>query len=590
MAEKSNKSHFTQKQSDKDDKSPEDIKLKKYEEIVQKLLQTVKHRDKNERSEHTESNKQKVNNKSYSSPTTSRIKEDAGDREFLNSFWNTDDHTNILPKNMHLLIDNDTNQSISSQEKYKNLSNLMLDDKNITEFNFIRNPEERVKLHLYTAFSKKSRELFMNENHPKRSKNQTLFHKINDIHIPKFEFKQSNLQKNDNLINSYNFIENSDINYEKSEGSENINFGVNDNNGDEHKNENEKHYFNECYFRQEKKGYFHIPTLVKIESKSPIKRELRKQKTYIGPVKMLNPFKKEIKKQDDIFWDPEIDADTLSYINHNFISIEDIYNKKIIDEKNIKNKSPPIQNDENEPNLIPIQAKEITFASQRKNTMNNFVYEKEKKYDGFEHGDNDKLKNENKNDNKFIEFIAINPNIIKTEYQVVPKAKEEFKYELKLKKDFREKINKISEYDLSLFPKNGDYSAKKIERVLRFHELVKERKEIELSIKPKNLNNGQSQNIIKELNEENEIKIGSMQNVKEGLNFKDKTFSDIDEKRSDIFNEDDEFEGTSKNIDSANSQDSLSQTNKYEEKKSVFNFNDDENSERTPFSSEKSRF
>ena len=194
MADKSNKSHFTQKQSEKEEKSPEDLKLKKYEEIVQKLLQTVKHRDKNERSEHNDANKQKINNKSYSSPTTSRIKEDINDREFLSNFMYTEDHTNILPKNMHLLIDNDTNQSISSQEKYKNLSNLMLDDKNITEFNFIRSPEERVKLHLYTAFSKKSRELFMDENHPKRSKNQTLFHKINDIHIPKFEFKQSNLK------------------------------------------------------------------------------------------------------------------------------------------------------------------------------------------------------------------------------------------------------------------------------------------------------------------------------------------------------------------------------------------------------------
>ena len=366
MAEKSNKSHFTQKQSEKDDRnSPDEIKLRKFEEIILNLKKTVEHRYNNERSAHKELSKQKVNNKSnYSSPTTSRIKEDISDREFLSNFMNMDEHTNILPKNMHLLIDNDTNQSISSQEKFKNLSNLMLDDKNITEFNFIRNPEERVKLNLYTAFSKKSRELFMNENHPKRSKNQTLFHKINDIHIPKFEFKQTVPNNNDNknniINNSYNF-ENSENILEKSYGSENNNINEKINNYDEQNNENEELKFNECYFRQEKKGYFHIPSLIKIEAKPPMKKEFRKQKTYIGPAKMFNPFKKEIKKQDDIFWDPEIDADTLSYINHNFISIEDIYNNKNLEDIKNKNKNPKRQNEENEPNLIPIKSKEIIF-------------------------------------------------------------------------------------------------------------------------------------------------------------------------------------------------------------------------------------
>ena len=594
MAEKSYKSRFTQKQSDKDEKpSPDKMRLLKYEDIVLKLKQAVE-KNKDYKTSHKDSSNQKINNKTnYSNPTTSRMKEDIGDREFLSNCWNTDEQTNILPKNMHLLIDNDTNQSISSQEKYKNLSNLMLDDKNITEFNFIRNPEERIKLHLYTAFSKKSRELFMNENHPKRSKNQTLLHKINDIHIPKFEFKQSNLQNNANKNNSYNFIDNSDINFEKSEASESACFNMNkkNNNEDEEKNENEnekeKPNFKECYFRQEKKGYFHIPSLVKIESKPAMKAELRKQKTYIGPAKMFNPFKKEIKKQDDIFWDPEIDADTLSYINHNFISIEDIYNNKNIDDKKIKNQK--IQNDDIEPNIIPIQAKELCFNRERKSTLNNFVFEKEKKNE-IEHVDNDKLKNENQNDNKFIEFIAINPGVIKSEYEVVPKAKADLNYELNLKKDFREKINKVSEYDLNIFPKNGDYSPKKIERVLRFHKLVKESKEIEISIKPKSSTNDDSQNTIKESNEENEIKIGSMTNFKKSFKFKDKSFSNIDEKKSDMYNDEEDFEQTPKIIDSVNSQNNITQTNKYEEKKSVFNFNDDDNdnSERTPFSSEKS--
>ena len=596
MAEKSNKSHFTQKQSEKDERpSKAEIKLRKLDEIVLKLKNVVDHKEKYERT-HKELSKQKVNNKSnYSSPTTSRMKEDTSDREFLNNFMNIDEHT-ILPKNMHLLTDNDTNQSISPQEKFKNLSNLMLDDKNITELNFIRSSEERVKLNLYTAFSKKSRDLFMNDNHPKRAKNQILFHKINDIHIPKFEFKPTispNFDKN--AINSN---ESSEQNMEKSCGSESFNNNLNSNDknsnanninnigDDKYKNEEKK--FTESYFRQEKKGYFHIPTLVKIEAKPPMKKEFRKQKTYIGgPSKMFNSFKKENKKTNDIFWDPEIDADTLSYINHNFISIEDIYNSKNIDEKD-KNKNNAIPNDENEPNLIPIQAKEIVYDNERQKTLNNFVYEKDKdkniKSSIPEHVDIDKLKYEVKNDNKFIEFIAINPGVIRSEYQVVPHAKEELKYELNLKKDFRERINNISEIDIDYFPKNGSYNAKKIERVLRFQQLVQEIKEIDLSLGVKQTTD-ESDNTIKESNENEEKNQESNKNVKNRKKNKKKTYSEIDEKQS--LNEDNEdSEEVSKNIISINTQNSGNQGDKSELKK-VFNFNEG-NSERSPFSSEKS--
>ena len=315
MAEKTNKSHFTQKQSNKEEKpTVDELKLRRLDDFVQKLYLAVEHKEKYERNTHKELSKQKVNNKSnYSSPTTSRIKEDISDREFLSNFMNMDEHTTIIPKNMHLLTDNDTNQSISPQEKFKNLSNLMIDDKNITEYNFIRDSEERVKLNLYMAFSKKSRDLFIKENDPKRAKNQTLFHKINDIHIPKFDFKPASIPSSNNDSKFYNsVIDQSDANLEKSMGSDSINnitnsfspYEKNVNNDEEKNNNNtsnntniyEENKFKECYFRQEKKGYFHIPTLVKIENK-PKKKEFRKQKTYLGATKMFNPFKKEIKKQ-----------------------------------------------------------------------------------------------------------------------------------------------------------------------------------------------------------------------------------------------------------------------------------------------------
>ena len=579
MAEKTNKSHFTKKQSEKEEKpSEEELKLRKLDEFVTKLKAAVEHKDNYERNIHKEQSKMNNNNKSnYSSPTTSRLKEDRSDQEFLSNFMNIDDHANILPKNMHLLTDNDTNQSISSQEKFKNLSNLMLDDKNITEFNFIRNPEERVKLNLYTAFSKKSKELFMNENKIKQSKNQILFHKINDIHIPKFDFKQRIPQNVEKQLlkfsNNELYEDNSEyINLRAKEKKNSIDKGQNI----ENVNENEEKKFDERYFRQERKGYFHIPSLLKIESKQQ-KREFRKLKTFFGVNKLDNPFKKDNKKQDDIFWDPEIDSDTLSYINHNFISIEDIYNGKDLEEKKENDKNNNIQNEENEPNLVPIKAQEIFSETENNNSMNNNANDQEKIIDK-DHADFDKLKYENNNINRFIEFIVINPGVTKGEYQTAPYAKEELNFELDLKQDFRNKINKISETDLSLFPRNGKFNARRIERYLRFHKLVIISKEIELSLGKKSTFE-ESVQTIKEINENSNENSQMKLNINNEMNLKNNSFSDIKEKKSFIF-EGDEFSKNNHSLYSINSKNSPGK----EGQKDIFNFN-----EGNSFSSEKEK-
>ena len=574
MAEKTNKSHFTKKQSEKEEKpSEEELKLRKFDEFVVKLKAAVEHKDNYERNIHKEQSKMNNNNKSnYSSPTTSRLKENRSDQEFLSNFMNIDDHANILPKNMHLLTDNDTNQSISSQEKFKNLSNLMLDDKNITEFNFIRNPEERVKLNLYTAFSKKSKELFMNENKIKQSKNQILFHKINDIHIPKFGFKQSvpqNAEKQSLKFSNNELSEDNSeyINLKAEEKKSNIE--------QEQNNENEEKKFDERYFRQERKGYFHIPSLLKIESKPPPpKKEFRKLKTFFGVNKLDNPFKKDNKKQDDIFWDPEIDADTLSYINHNFISIEDIYNGKDLEEKEENDKNKDIQNEENEPNLVPIKAQEIFSKTENNNSMNNNANDKDKNIDK-DHVECDK-KYENNNINRFIEFIEINPGVIKGEYQTAPYAKELLNFEYNLKQDFRNKINKISETDLNLFPRNGKFSARRIERYLRFQKFVIISKEIELSLGKKSTFE-ESDQTIKEINENSNDNSQMKLNINNEMNLKDNSFSDIKGKKSFIF-EDDEFNKNNNSLYSIKSKNSPGK----EGQKYIFNFN-----EGNSFSSEK---
>ena len=607
MVEKTNKSYFNpkldDKYDDKDDKFQDEKKLLKLEEILDKLKNAVEHRDNNlERSNQHEASKRNTSNKSnFSNPTTAKAKEDRSDKEFLGNYMN-DEHT-IPPKNMHLLTDNDTNQSISSQEKFKNLCNLMVDDKNITEFNFIRNPEEKIKLSLYTAFSKKSIDLFINENDPKQFKNQTLFHKINDIHIPKFKFKPSIQQNTDaklGLNSSFNdlgdsvseknfFYENSNNNISENTDNKSIktNKTVKNNNEqneqeNENENENEEKKFTDCYFRQDTKGYFHMPTLVKIEPKPPIKKEFKKQKTFLGgPSKMFNPFVKKIdKKTEDIFWDPEIDSNTLSYINHNFISIEDIYNGKNLEDKNDKNTNDSIENEKLEPYLTPIKAKEIFFDRDGKKSFHNIFGSNDKQE--MDRGDGDKLKDEFKNDNKFIEFIAITPAVEKFEYQMESNIKEEKEFTELLKKDFDEKLNRILGYEIKEFPRNGNLRPKNIERYLRFQMLTKydEDSTIEITIHPKSASDKnniiESKNSLDELNEDDVIQIGKIDDLKD--KDKDNSFSAIEEKKS--YLDEGEDNATHKKLNSFNSEESQNL-----EKKSELNFNDDSQY----YSSEKSK-
>ena len=488
-----NKSHFTQKNAEKEIiQSPEEIKLKKLEDIIQKLQQAVEKGNNLEQSHQEQSKRNTTNKSNFSSPTSTRIKEDRSDREFLSNFMNIDEKNVIPPKKMHLLTDNDTSQNITAREKFQNLSNLMLDDKNITEFNFIRNSEDRVKLHLYSAFSKKSREIFMNENHPKQSKNQILFHKINDIHIPKFKkISQSN---NGDSGNNLEEIKEEDKIFLYDNDNQVQNEIINEN----PEKENEDKKFQDNYFRKENKGYFHIPSLIKISTKPNIKKDFRKLKTFIAQDKMFNTLQKEQKKKDnklsaieDKFWDPEIDSDTLSYINHNFICIEDIYNKQNNEEKYDQNKQEKNINEDNEPNLIPIVAKELTLEKNTEMNNNNF-FEKE--------GKKEKKTEEN---NKFIEFIAINVGVTRQEYQVVPNIKSQEKFNSQLKKDFNELINKYIEIDKSEYPKGENLTPKRIERFMRFKFLGQVSKQIDFSLGGKSTEQSENKN---ELSLENENK------------------------------------------------------------------------------------
>lgn len=455
MADKMNKSHFTQKNTENVIQSPEEIKLKKLEDIVQKLQQAVDKGNNLEQSHQEQSKRNTTNKSNFSSPTSTRMREDRSDREFLSNFMNTDEKNAIPPQKMHLLMDNDINQNISATEKFQNLSNLMIDDKNITEFNFIRNSEDRVKLYLYSAFSKKSKDVFMSENHPKQSKNQILFHKINDIHIPKFG--SCPLLETNNDEKNINIQENQEIKNEVKNENENNN-DINLNLNNEEKKENEIKKFDQKYFRKENKGYFHIPPLIKISSKSEIQKE-----------------------KNDMFWDPEIDSDTLSYINHNFICIEDIYNNKnMTEEKYDKKKTEIKMNEEIEPNLVPIIAKEIIL--EKNIESNNVLDQKDSRIK------DKKTSDKTNNNNKFIEYIAVKEGVAKQEFQVNPYAKSQQKFNIRLKNDFNELINKYMEIDKNEFPKGNNLTPKKIERFLRFKFLRQISKQINFTLKAESQN------------------------------------------------------------------------------------------------------
>jgi hypothetical protein len=310
------------------EKNEQDEELKKYDGIINKLPLIVSNKDKSlSQMENDYSTKRTPslgkNKSTLLRLTVSRTKDDRNDKDFLNTLMNNDRQP-ILPKNLHLLSDNDTNQNISNTEKFKNLSNLMINDKeSYIEKCFSRNTEDRLILELYTTLSREAKEIFLEEeNMEKLAKKRLLLHKLNDIKMPKIAFN-----KNEN----------------NKEIEKNIKKGNNNDNKEEEEEEDE----DECYYKQKEKGYFHIPNLVNLQE-----------------YKMKEKNEENIRFNNDIFWDPEIDGDTLSYINHNIIRIEDIYNSEEKSKnKNEGQKKEEILDNYDEDNICPIDLQEIKSSS-----------------------------------------------------------------------------------------------------------------------------------------------------------------------------------------------------------------------------------
>ena len=409
-------------------KNQEEDEFKKYDAIINKLAQAITYKDKQvyqiENDFSTSKRNPSAATRSNLKMTVSRTKDERNDKDFLINIMNSENISSpISPINLHLLSDEDRNKSISSTEKYKNLSELMIDDRNsYSECYFIQNSEDRMLLNLYSILGRKSKELFLEEDKKdKIEKTRILFNKINNIKIPKFEFKQNDKFKDINNIDigqSFKIID-EDIN---SDLKSNISEEKKEEKPEFFSYEEKKSNKEECYFKKKEKGFFLIPDLVEIP-------DYQKRRRII---------KQKYKENYENFWDPEIDANTLSNINHNMIKIEDIYNKK---QKNEKNEGDNESFDDE--NNFEINAEEI-LSSESENEEQN----KGELKDGEEVQKIGKI--------RFIEFYDVSPVQMGLSITVDNNKVKEKLYNMELKERNELKLEKISEFEEKAFPKFGN--------------------------------------------------------------------------------------------------------------------------------------
>ena len=399
----------------------EEEEVKKYEAIINKLNQAMTPRERPTYQidgDYSTSKRSPSTTKSNLKFNISRTRDERNDKDFLINFMNKENTFSLVsPNNLHLLSDDDRNKSITSTEKFKNLSDLMIDDRNsYSECYFIQNTEDRMILNLYSILGRKSKALFLEEGKKEKiEKTRLLLNKINNVKIPKFEFKQTDKNKN-----FYNYEIGQNMKWQKEYSNSEM---KNSNKSEEKKemsyNEEKDIMKEECYFKQKEKSSFKLPTLIKAEDYKKKIRFLRK-KNY---------------ENYENFWDPEIDADTLSNINHNMIRIEDIYNK----EQNNNNEEEDENNDKN----LEINAEEVLTSES----------ESEEQIIGEIKDDDDIPK---KGKIRFVEFYDVSPVQMGLSYIVDnKKVKEEFyNMELKVKNDLL--MDKIGEFEEKLFPRGGN--------------------------------------------------------------------------------------------------------------------------------------
>ena len=386
----------------------------------------------------------KSQGKSFNRRSISQTKEDKNDKDFFCDLLYNDDNEILDYKKIRLLSEEEMKENISKNEKYKNLAELMFmfeDDDNVTEKKFIRNFNN-------------------NCNKDKMILNlySSLGRKSKDLFLEENYEKRKQLQSYFRRINDIKLLRIDNKKYifdslePKNETNNNINYN---NNVNEKEDENDLGEDEICDFMNN---------------------------TNV----------------------PEFSADFLSYINHGFIDIEDIYNTNYnINKLNNENK------DNSEKKIIPKEAIEINVSI-----------------------DKDQIKKEKIN--KFIEFNDKCPKEININIKKDKKFIEQMERNKIFQNEIYKRISDISEYDENLFPIKGInienkhiyFFAKnnKINEIIKEESFMLERNKID----KKMLNN----KIINNLKEEEEFELNNNRINIEGHiddNFDEEFFS-IEEK------------------------------------------------------------
>ena len=594
--------------SGKDDNNPEDQELKKYVDVIEKLNQLFPSHPRKDISGSLNPEAAVESSNNFSSNirrTASRTKEILNDRDFLINFMN-DDTMPILPKNMHLLTDDDTNLNIDDKTKFKKLADLLLDDKEtVKESFFINTVEEKMILKLYTALSRKSKDIFMEENSDnKDNKKRILLHKLNKIEIPHFNIEDKDKDK-DNI----NLPENPSLNL-------NINLELNDEQDD-----NDNSILNKLKKKQKNESIQKISLSNSINILSGINSLGRKSKFLIKekpqfssdckynkknksikvikipsleykPIKFHNKKTKRFITQPEKNeqWEPDIDGDLLAYINHNIVKIEDIYNKGKENIFELK------ENQDEE--VKQIEAKEITFdLSQSQNEDESDINATKNK--SIDYANNAQTKRtltnisdeedtEIKNKNKFCEYKDRLPKIIEISLSVEPEQKKMSDFNKELKALYSNRINEIGELGEELFPTFGDnLKHDKIYKYVlnneRNEEIVTDNftltgvsTKVDISISGSDMNKKDVSNIKNNMSNENfENNVENSQNKEVNNNYEEQENKSEKEKKEDFNNinllSDNEnytnnlYSLEDKDINDNNNEEQNMENNKYEE-------------------------
>ena len=475
---KKSRFHKLSTKSGNEENNSDDEELKKYQELIGNLAYNLRNNNKNDLSSspYSDSGLESSQNNLSSNVrrTTSRTKEIFNDRDFLINLMNNDTMP-ILPKNMHLLTDDDTNQNIDDKTKFKNLAELLLDDKEtVVESHFIKKVEDKMILKLYTALSRTSKDIFMKDNNDNKDKNRIILNKLNNIKIQKFVLEEKDNDGEDDLNDENNTILNKITKKKqkffspKKESKSNYLDELDDIISNKDINSIRKKSLiksqnYELYNYPKERPYFLPDCKYNKKNKSVKKIKLPSLETYL-PLRSNKSHSRKIRKaqipqQPKVpQWEPDIDCDLLAYINHNIVKIEDIYNKgkeNVFELKeNQDEEIEPIEakeifldinqannNNEDETENVNNKNKSMDNNNQSKKSLTNISYEEE---------------TELKAKNKFFEYKGTTPNLIELSFMVEPDKKKVIDFHNDLKRLYINRINEIGELDENMFPSFGN--------------------------------------------------------------------------------------------------------------------------------------